>query len=112
VLTEGLVTLIEPVEALQSFAEEVDVDEVVAEVPDEFVAALAVDLVDFAELPLAAEVEVAPVAMHAPSSAVAATLATPVSTRDRAAGLRRRGRGFVSLFMDPIFRVPGKPQPR
>lgn len=71
------------------------------------VVALAADLVDFAALEVVADVPT-PVAMHAPRTAVAATLATPVSTRDRAAGLRRRGRGVRSLFMDPMMRTPGK----
>lgn len=71
------------------------------------VAALAVDFVDFV-LVAVAPVLVAPVAMQAPRTAVAATLATPVSTRDRAAGLRRRGRGLVGFVMATIIRIPGK----
>jgi hypothetical protein len=72
-----------------------------------FVVPLAVDPVAFAAVAVVVPA-VTPLAMQAPRTAVAATLATPANTRDRAAGLRRRGRGLRSLFMDPIIRMPGK----
>lgn len=98
-----------PVEAPQ-LSDDDDVVEVELLVLDDVVeatAALAVDLVDFV-LVAVEEPEVAPVAMQAPRTAVAATLATPVSTRDRAAGLRRRGRGFGEFVMATMIRIPGK----
>ena len=98
------------VEALQSSDEDVDAElPVLVPLLEEVVAvvAAAVDFVDFVAVPLEEEV-VAPVAMQAPRTAVAATLATPVSTRDRAAGLRRRGRGLVGFVMATIIRIPGK----
>lgn len=95
-----------PVDAPQLFVEalaESSVD--VLPAVDEAVAAVAVDFVAFDAVEVAV---VTPDAMQAPSTAVAATLATPVSTRDRAAGLRRRGRGFVAFVMVAIIRMAGK----
>lgn len=97
-----------PVDALQSPDDEAVEMEVL--VLDEPVAA-AVDFVDLVLVALDEVDEpevVEPVAMQAPRTAVAATLATPVSTRDRAAGLRRRGRGFDEFVMATMIRIPGK----
>ncbi len=109
-LTDEPVVL--PVEAPQvpddelDAAVDVDVVDEVVEAVEAVVAPAAVDLVDFdAVLEVVA---VTPDAMQAPSTAVAATLATPVSTRDRAAGRRRRGRGFVAFVMPIMMRTAGK----
>jgi hypothetical protein len=96
-----------PVEALQSFDEVAVDEELPVLVPVLAEVAAAVDFADFMAVPFE-ETVVAPVAMQAPRTAVAATLATPVSTRDRAAGLRRRGRGLVGFVMATIIRIPGK----
>jgi hypothetical protein len=97
--------LVEPVEADQDDDESVEVVEVV-----DF-DAVDFEAVDFDD-PEAVVVVAAPAAMHAPSVAVAMTLATPASTRDLAAGRRRRDRsglgdGRCSL-MRSIIRIGGK----
>jgi hypothetical protein len=65
------------------------------------------------DAPDAPPLDVAPVAMHAPSTAVATTLAAPAAIRDRDAGRRRR-RGWPAAkasgcsFMRCMMRTGGQ----
>jgi hypothetical protein len=71
--------------------------------------AVADDCVDTAVV--AGDVDAAPAAMHAPSTAVASTLAVPAATRERAAGRRRDrsgGEGAGCSLMRAIMRMGGK----
>jgi hypothetical protein len=106
-----VVLLVDPVDADHVAFELVEVDvDVEPEVLDFDAAAVVfVAAVD------AVVVDAVPVAMQAPSTAVATTLAAPAVTRDRAAGRRRARCRLVDVgcsLMPTIMRIGGKWRPK
>jgi hypothetical protein len=93
--------LVEPVEADHDDDEPVEAVDVDVEVVDVDVEAVDFDADDLV-VPVAVVVVAAPVAMHAPSVAVARRLATPAATRERAAGRRRFWVGCIWSSLMPL----------
>ena len=90
----GAVAFVEPVEAVQLDAVSVEVDELAA-----VDACVDFTVDDFAAAVVAVVVAVVPVAMQAPRTAVARTLAAPAATRERAAGRRRPDRLGIGVLV-------------